>query len=814
MVTKRRDSLSEIVAILGRFVTHPLLHCLMRILLVVLSLTLPLASRAVEERRLRIGVEYADNPISFTNAQGQPDGFTAALVQEMSAVGLGPVELMPAPWTLLMRDFLAGKIDVLANVAITEERQRDMDFSISHAFVHGLVYTRRDQPPLLKTADFPGKTIGTLAGSIAYANAVAHNGWGAKIVPFISPQAAMDAVSRGECDAVLLIYGLEGKYITNTHGMRREFVDDILHYFRFAVRKGDTATLLRLNDALASVRHNGTFDRIYDKWIGPIEPHPIRLADLRPHAKSIALGILAIAAIIWWQRHMLARVSRHARALHESEDRFRSLVDSAFQGWIIHHNGTIVMANGTFASTFGYLPAELVGKPVLEITAASARDGVAKFLAAGDVAPYETIGRRKDGTEIPIQTAGRACTFEGQPARITGVRDLTAEKQAANDQLVLSKLESTGVLAGGLAHDFNNLLATIVLSVEMAAFHRESEADSARHLASAKQAAASAKALTQQLITFAQGGSSLHEPTELPSLLQRTVPLALSGSHHRAEIVTAPGLWLGDIDGPQIERVISNLVLNAREAMPSAGVITVRAENVTVQAGDVAGLPAGDFVRVDVIDCGHGIPADVLPKIFDPYFSTKQRGVQKGMGLGLTISHSVVHQHGGALTVESRPDVGTTFHVHLPAARQANPTTRTVPPVTALSATRRTGSVLVMDDEAELRELVRAALEGSGYIVALAADGAVAIELYKAAKAKGTPFDSVLLDLTVRGGMGGLQTIRALLLLDPAVNAVVMSGYAQEAVLRDFAVHGFRAALAKPFDVATLRSTMSKAMHA
>jgi two-component system cell cycle sensor histidine kinase/response regulator CckA len=760
--------------------------------------------------RLRIGVEVADKPISFVDAARQPAGFTAELVAEMSRHGLGEVELVPAPWTILIKRFEAGELDVLANVARTDERLRTMDFSISHAYVHGVIYFRRDAPSITRTADLAGKKIGTLRGSISYTNALAHGGWGATIVPSTSPQLAIDAARRGELDGVLLIYGLEGKYLTDLQGMRRDFVDDILHEFRFAVPKGESATLSRLNDALATVRQNGTFDRLYDKWIGPIEPHPIRLADLRPYTGAIVLGVILIAAIIGWQRHMLARVSRHAAALRESEERFERLVDSAFEGWVIHRDGLIVRANPTFSTTFGFTATELVGRSVVELTAPESRAKLVDAIKTGRTTPYEVMGLRRDGTLIPVEIAGQPCTFDGQPARIAAVRDLTAQKQAAADQLVLSKLESTGILAGGIAHDFNNLLATMVLNVDLALLLQRNTPEGTRHLESVKDAATAAKNLTQQLITFAQGSAPLRQPTDLGILLNKIVPLTLSGSNVRGEVTLVPGLWCAEIDSDQIERVISNLVLNSREAMPAGGVVTLRAENATLPAGEVATLAAGDYLRITVADRGHGIPADLLSKIFDPYFSTKRRGSEKGMGLGLTISHAIAQQHGGALVVETQAALGTTFHLYLPATRRSPAPSALLASASPFPAAR-SDHILIMDDEPALRQTIRLALEQDGSTVAEAGDGAAAVTLYQQARASGRPFDVVLLDLTVRGGMGGLETIQALRALDPTVRAVVMSGYSRESVLRDYASHGFRGALAKPFDFAGLRRAISAA---
>jgi two-component system cell cycle sensor histidine kinase/response regulator CckA len=779
------------------------------LLLLTLAVSLPAAVPApASAPALRIGVESADNPISFLDAAGKPTGFSAALIAEMGRAELGEFELVPDRWTAVLRRFNAGELDALANVARTEERLLTMDFSITHAFVHGIIYYRPNRAPLRTTADFNGKIIGTLKGSLAHKNALEHAGWGATIRPFESPQAAIDATVRGECDGVLLIYGSEGKHVNDPRGLKRGFVDDILHEFRFAVRKGDHATLARLNDALATVRANGTFDRLYDKWIGPIEPHPIRLADLRPYAVPLALGGFFIVAIIFWQRRMFTRASRQARALQESEERFHRLVDSAFEGWVIQRDGLILLANPSFAQTFGFTQAELIGKSVLDLTAPESRARLSEAIQTGSTTSYEVFGQRKDGSFIPVQIAGQPCTYLGQPARIAAVRDLTAQKQTAADQLVLSKLESTGILAGGIAHDFNNLFATLVLNVDLALLENPASPEVVGYLTPAKHTALSARTLTPQLITFARGGTFARQPTYFAALLQKVSPLTLVASNVRAELFLAPDLWVADVDAGQVERVLLNLILNAREAMPAGGIVSVRAANLTVHDGEIPPLSPGEYLRIDVADLGTGIAADTLPKIFDPYFSTKQRGSQKGMGLGLTISHSIIQQHGGTLTVDSVANVGTTFHIYLPATRAS---VAAIPPAAPALHPRR-GRILVMDDETSLRDMVRAALVRLDYTADTADSGQTALALYRTALIEGRPFDAVLLDLTVRGGMGGLETLAALRALDPNVTAIVMSGYANEPALRDYARHGFRAALAKPFELEQLETALTRVL--
>lgn len=771
------------------------------------------------ERVIRIGVENNSPPLSFIDAQGRADGFSAALLGEMERVGDLKLEVRPSYWSHILADFEAGKLDALANVTITAERRTYMDFSIAHAYVHGLMYFRDDRPPLRQTKDFAGKTIATLKGSIGHLNAVTHRGWGATIRPYDSWQDALDATYRGECDGALFIRSPGSTPNINAHGMTGEFVDDIVHEFHIAVHKGDSETLAQLNEALATVRHNGAFDRIYAKWIGPLEPHPIRFADLRPYYLPVSLSLVALGALIWWQRHMLGRLARQAAALRASEERWKFALEGSGDGvWDWDARTGRVLRSRRWKEMLGYAEHE-IGDTLTEWEdRIHPEDRAATLRAqqehhAGKTATFaiEHRLRCKDGSWKWILNRGMIVERDarGQPLRIIGTHtDLTASKEAEADRLVLGKLESTGVLAGGIAHDFNNLLTTILLNLELARFGGGSAAAIMPRVEGAEKAAQAARSLTQQLITFAQGGVAVVRTIGVDALLRESAALALSGSAVRSEFALAPDLWPVEVDEGQIGQVIRNLVLNAREAMPQGGVITLRGENVVLKAGEVSGLPAGDYVRLSVVDQGEGIAPEVLSRIFDPYFSTKRRGTQKGMGLGLTICHSVVQKHGGAITVESTPGRGTAFHIHLAAAGRSGPTpaaaVRTAGPV----ASGRTGRILVMDDESTIRETVGETLTKLGHTVELTSDGQAAVALFAQAQAQERPFDAVILDLTIPGGMGGLETLRALQALDPAVQAIVMSGYTNDKVMHDHAAAGFKAALAKPFNAEMLADAL------
>ncbi|HRI82577.1 MAG TPA: transporter substrate-binding domain-containing protein [Opitutaceae bacterium] len=768
---------------------------------------------------IRVGVEIDSAPLSFPGKDGRHTGFTVELLQEMAKAGNLELEIVPHYWTQLLHGFRSGEIDVLANVVITPERRPVMDFTIGHAKVHGVVYQPRNQPPLRRTADFAGKKIGTLNGTIAHHNAMANRGWGAEIVGYNSWQAPLDATERGEIDATLMLSPVSSR-IANPQNLRVELIEDIFHQYHMGVRKGEAELLAQLNEALATVRHNGTFDRLFAKWIGPIEPRPLRFADIRPYLFPAAVGMTIVLLIIWWQRHILRRVARQAEALRLSEERLKFAIESSGDGvWDWDAATGKVLRSGRWKEMLGYAEAD-IGDGLDDWRNLIHPDDLAIVISQQQAhhegrTPNFSVEHRlrcKDGTWKWILNRGKVVQRDakGQPLRVIGTHtDLTTRKQAEEDRLVLSKLESTGILAGGIAHDFNNLLAVILLNLDLAEMTGDNPAAIKTRLQEAKKASLAARHLTQQLITFARGGAALRRPLNLNRVVQESVDLALSGSHLGHELRLANDLRAVEADDGQIGQVVRNLVINARESMTEGGQLTVRTENVRLPEDNPHGLPPGDYVQMSVSDTGHGIPAAALPKIFDPYFSTKDRGVQKGMGLGLTICHSVVQQHQGTITVDSTPR-GTTFRVYLPAL--ATTARDSGSPFSGGTRPAATGRILVMDDEANIRDTLGRTLDKLGYKLELAEEGGAAVARYQEARQAGAGFDAVILDLTVRGGMGGLDTLRALQAVDPSVRAVVMSGYANATELRDFARLGFKAALTKPFTLETLRTTLARTL--
>ncbi len=361
------------------------------------------------------------------------------------------------------------------------------------------------------------------------------------------------------------------------------------------------------------------------------------------------------------------------------------------------------------------------------------------------------------------------------------------------------KLESLGLLAGGIAHDFNNLLTVLMGNISLIRLDGGLGEDSARSLAQAEKAAVRARDLTQQLLTFARGGAPIRAAVSLTEVVREVAEFALHGSKVRCEFDLPADLWPANADKGQIAQVVQNIVINALQAMPDGGVINFALSNRQVgpEMGQV--LAPGRYVRLDFTDHGPGIsPAD-LGRIFDPYFTTKKNG----NGLGLATVHSIVKKHAGHISAESQPGQGTTFHIWLPAAETDAPLAKPFLFTANTAGAVANGTrVLVMDDEQFICDLACSILKRHGYHAVPVNDGTAAVAEYARARAAGEPYAVVILDLTIPGGMGGRQAMEELLKLDPAVKAIVSSGYSNDLVLANYKAHGFRGMVSKPYDVA------------
>src|SRR5256885_995161 len=427
---------------------------------------------------------------------------------------------------------------------------------------------------------------------------------------------------------------------------------------------------------------------------------------------------------------------------------------------------------------------------------------------------FERVMAERVGIEFEAADATGKIWYDVHAYRSNGgisvfIRDVSERKKSETERLTTSKLESLGTLAGGIAHDLNNILTVISGNIGLAQI--EAPADSGSllgFLSKAGQAAQHAAHLSSQLLTFSKGGAPLKKVVSIGELLEHSAEFALYGSNLRTDFDIAVDLWKAELDAGQIEQVVNALMLNAREAMPQGGTIRVRARNGVFEANVKQPLPPGRFFTVTITHPGTGIADDLRTRIFDPYFTTKPTAT----GLGLAISYSIVKKHGGLLLLENTSAEGSVFSFFLRAADNANAGAREGR-VAGRPFHYNHQRILIMDDEEAIRELTSQLLGTLGYEVTAVPDGLEAVRIYERALRKGEHFQAVILDATVRGGMGGVATIERLRSMDPKVNAIICSGYSDEAALSEFLAYGFRGALPKPFTRSELADALQRAFE-
>jgi PAS domain S-box-containing protein len=510
-------------------------------------------------------------------------------------------------------------------------------------------------------------------------------------------------------------------------------------------------------------------------------------------------------------------------ALANEKERLAVTLRSIGDGMIATDpEGRIVLINAVAEELTGWKQEEAVGRDLAEVfhiinerTRLRCESPVEKVLRMGTVVGLanHTALISKCGRELVIADSG--APIRDKDGSIAGVvlvfRDVTEKKKMDEELQKMSKLESVGILAGGIAHDFNNILAAILGNVSLAKMYaKPADEKVLKRLADAEQAVLRAKDLTHQLLTFSRGGSPIRKTTSIKSVVTETANFALTGSQVKCDFVFAGNLFSVDIDEGQMSQVINNLVINSQQAMPDGGMITIEAVNLIAAHGMVQHgvlLDPGRYVRISVKDSGVGIAPEHADKVFDPYFTTKQ----KGSGLGLATSYSIIKNHDGHIALESKPGSGTTFFIYLKASRRQAPSLGRY--VRDDSGTVVKARVLHMDDEATILHTTKEMLESLGYEVTCATDGKEAVGKYREALDAGVPFDVVLLDITVPGGLGGKDAMKELLAIDRGVKAIVSSGYSNDPVMASHRKHGFKGVVTKPCLMGELDETIRRVLE-
>jgi PAS domain S-box-containing protein len=490
-------------------------------------------------------------------------------------------------------------------------------------------------------------------------------------------------------------------------------------------------------------------------------------------------------------------------------------------------SGNVILLNKVAENLIGWSQEDAAGKHLDEVftiidekTRQRSENPVARVLLTGCIEELanHTVLVSREGNECII--ADSAAPIRDRESRIVGAvlvfRDITEKRKMEEELLKAQKLESIGILAGGIAHDFNNLLTAILGNISLSKMY-VSEGDKIHQkLTEAEKASLRARDLTQQLLTFSRGGAPVKKTSSIAEIIRDSAAFSLSGSKVTCTFTIPDDLWLVEVDEGQISQVTNNIILNAEQAMPDGGVIEVACRNVQVGADANLPLQDGRYILVTISDQGVGIPEETLPRIFDPYFTTKELG----KGLGLSTVYSIVQNHDGHIAVSTKPGFGTTFFIYLPATNcpekfscKEEIAADLVEEQTVLVEEQTVkGRVLVMDDEENIREVVAEMLRFIGYEVSLSRDGEEAVSLYTQALEAKQPFAAVLMDLTIPGGMGGGEAIRILRKIHPEVKGIVSSGYSNDPILSDYKTFGFQGIITKPFKLGEIRGVLERVL--
>ena len=471
-------------------------------------------------------------------------------------------------------------------------------------------------------------------------------------------------------------------------------------------------------------------------------------------------------------------------------------------------DGNIQYVNPKFCRLTGYSENEVLGKNPRILQSGRTSEQVYKNLwktiLSGNKWRGEFQNKKKNGAlyceEAVISPIKNK---EGHITHFLGVKeDITERKKMAHQLQQIQKIEAIGTLAGGIAHDFNNMLGIIAGNVSYVLNILKNEDDITESLLDVQESVKQGANLTRQLITFAKGGAPIKKVIELNALIKDTAKLVLRGSNAICKFNLDENLWRIEADEGQLNKALTNLIINSDQAMPEGGTIQIDTENKHIDDVNSFLFPLGPYVSIKITDQGIGIPEKHLSKIFDPFFSTKQ----KGSGLGLSTTFSIIKKHNGHIWAESTIGTGTTFTIYLPVTDK----TLSQPERPDKIDHKGQGKILVMDDQEDILKMAQRILSGMGYETVFAKDGAQAIEIYRKAYQSSNKFDLVVLDLTIPGGMGGVKTIPELLKINPNANVVVSSGYSNDPVISDYQAYGFCSVLEKPYSIDQVAALLNK----
>ncbi len=795
---------------------------ILRPVLVLCMVVLMVASALAQDRTVRVGV-YDNPPKIYRTEDGTIAGFWADLVTEIADRQGWDVHWVWSSWSEDLELLKVGEIDLMVDVGYSSARAEKFEYSTEPVLLSwSRLYVRKGDERIQTIPDLEGMRIGALRGSIntdgpgGLRELIQGFGLHCSVVEYAEYESVFRDLELGVLDAGITNRDF-GHLKAGGYQVQQTAIIFQPMGIYFAFPQHAVATPI-LKSAVDTIIHEFRQDRdsVYYKLLSAYFESGITERNVTPNwvKPALRVGLLVILGVLG--AFILARLEirrgrhklEHAQqALLDSEQRYKEIFNSTSDAIFIHEGttGKLVDVNRAVLEMYKCTRDEALNLSPSEFcsgeepyTFAKAKESL-QAVAAGKTQVFEWHARNLEGELFWVEVALKSAEFGGASWVIGTVRDIQDRKRMEGELIKSAKLQSLGVLAGGLAHDFNNLLTAVMGNVSMAISDLGKHSPVMPLLKDIESASQRAQGLTRQLLTFARGGDPVREVIPVQMVIQDAAEFVLRGSGTGCVFDLPDDLWAANVDPGQIGQVVQNLVINARQALADQGQIRISGANLPDSEGKNDAR-----ISITVDDDGPGFSATDQERAFDPYYTSKD----DGNGLGLSICHSIVTRHQGKISLGVSPEGGARVVFELPAL-PGHVAAATPAAVGMRDLDRR---VLVMDDDKMVRQLAGRMLEHFGCTVTEVAEGATAVEQYQLAMDRGEPFDLVIMDLTIPGGMGGKEAVGKILELDPGARVIVSSGYSRDPVLANFQDYGFRAVIVKPYRLAQLNAALVAAL--